>query len=148
MKGSISYNSFVLNNRDSISGVKISSSNLFSKGSGILTALSSENIGWKIERIFFITSELPEERGDHAHKTCKQVFVCVSGEVKIVCNDGNSEKEFQLSGLGNNLYVPPGIWVSIKMGSKTSIAVITDQTYDESDYIRNWGDFMIYTGNT
>ena len=147
MKGSISYNSYVLNDRASISDVKISSSNLFSKGSGILTALSSKNIGWKIERIFFISSELPEERGDHAHKTCKQLFVCVSGEVNIVCNDGNSEKEFQLSGLGNNLYVPPGIWVNINMSSKTSIAVITDKTYDESDYIRNWDDFMIYLGN-
>ena len=137
----------MLNDRASISDVKISSSNLFSKGSGILTALSSKNIGWKIERIFFISSELPEERGDHAHKTCKQVFVCVSGEVSIVCNDGNSEKEFQLSGLGNNLYVPPGIWVNINMSSKTSIAVITDKTYDESDYIRNWDDFMIYLEN-
>ena len=137
----------MLNDRVSISDVKISSSNLFSKGSGILTALSSKNIGWKIERIFFISSELPEERGDHAHKTCKQLFVCVSGEVNIVCNDGNSEKEFQLSGLGNNLYVPPGIWVNINMSSKTSIAVITDKTYDESDYIRNWDDFMIYLGN-
>ena len=137
----------MLNGKNSISDVIISSSNVFSKGSGILIAFSNENIGWNIERIFFITSELPEERGDHAHKTCKQFFVCVSGEVKILCKDGNSEKEFQLSGLGNNLYVPPGIWVNINMGSKTSIAVITDQTFDESDYIRNWDDFMIYTGN-
>ena len=128
--------------------MKTSSLQIFKKNSGVLASIEVEtDISWSAERIFFISSELPEERGNHAHKTCKQFFVCVSGEVKILCKDGNSEKEFQLSGLGNNLYVPPGIWVNINMGSKTSIAVITDQTYDESDYIRNWDDFKIYMGN-
>ena len=131
-----------------LASMKTSSLQIFKKNSGVLASIEVEtDISWSAERIFFISSELPEERGNHAHKTCKQFFVCVSGEVKILCKDGNSEKEFQLSGLGNNLYVPPGIWVNINMGSKTSIAVITDQTYDESDYIRNWDDFKIYMGN-
>ena len=131
-----------------LASMKTSSLQIFKKNSGVLASIEVEtDISWSVERIFFISSKLPEERGNHAHKTCKQFFVCVSGEVKILCKDGNSEKEFQLSGFGNNLYVPPGIWVNINMGSKTSIAVITDQTYDESDYIRNWDDFMIYTGN-
>ena len=146
MQGSISYNSNVLNERYAISDVEISSSNLFSKGSGILTAISSENIGWQIERVFFISSKFPEERGNHAHKKCKQLFVCVSGKMNIMCKDGNTEKEFQLSGLGNYLHVPPSIWVDIRMESMTSIAVITDQIYDESDYIRNWNEFLNFRG--
>jgi dTDP-4-dehydrorhamnose 3,5-epimerase-like enzyme len=127
-----------------ISSVKTVNSDIFSKGSAVLTAFDLENIGWEIERVFFISSEFPEERGNHAHKTCKQLFVCISGKVAIMCKDGETEKEFHLAGLGNNLYVPPGIWVNLRMESNTAIAVITDQVYDELDYMRNWDEYLTF----
>jgi len=134
----------VLDATNPISRVNILNSDIFSKGSAVLTAIDRENIGWEIERVFFISSEFPEERGNHAHKTCKQLFVCISGEVAIICKDGETEKEFHLAGLGNNLYVPPGIWVNLRMESNTAIAVITDQVYDELDYMRNWDEYLTF----
>lgn len=128
-----------------LSFLKTSSTPTFKKNSSVLCSLeSATDISWNIERVFFISSEFAEDRGDHAHRTCKQLFVCVSGEVKIICKDGITESEFTLTGLGNNLYVPPGIWVNIRMESKTSLAVITDHIYDELDYIRNWDDFLSF----
>jgi hypothetical protein len=132
-----------------VSDIVINTCKVFSRGTGILAAIERENDTiWKIERVFFISSELPEERGGHAHKTCKQLFVCISGEIRINCNDGKSSEEFVFLGLGKTLFVPPEIWVDIKMGENASLGVITDQKYSESDYIRDWGEFSKFRGNT
>ena len=131
-----------------LSQIKTSAIATFKKNSCILGSVETvKDICWPVERIFFISSEFPEERGNHAHKTCKQLFACISGEVTIICNDGETEQVFHLAGLEKNLYVPPGIWVNIKMESKTAIAVVADQVYDESDYIRDWDDYLIFRGN-
>ena len=115
----------------------------FQKGTGILLSIErNKNFSWAIERIFFISNQSEEVRGKHAHKSCKQFFVCVSGSVTISCNDGQNERKFILDGLGNTLYVPSGIWVTLNMKSNSAIAVITDQEYDESDYIRDWPSFL------
>ncbi len=135
-----------MENRPSpLSQIKTSQISIFKKNTGVLASIETvKDISWPVERIFFISSEFPEERGNHAHKTCKQLFVCISGEVAIVCKDGETEKEFHLAGLGNNLYVPPGIWVNLRMESNTAIAVITDQVYDELDYMRNWDEYLTF----
>ena len=115
----------------------------FQKGTGILLPIErNKNFSWPIERIFFISNQSEEVRGKHAHKSCKQFFVCVSGSVTVLCTDGQNEKKFILDGLGNALYVPSGIWVTLNMKSNSAIAVITDQEYDESDYIRDWPSFL------
>jgi len=133
--------------KNSVSDIQIASLEVFIKGTGSLAVIEKDNhIRWQIERIFFISAESAEERGDHAHKTCQQFFVCISGEVKIRCDDGDEEREFTFSGLNQTLSVPPGIWVNIEMGPGSSLGVIADQKYDESDYIRNWTEFLIFRG--
>ena len=37
----------------------------------------------KIKRIFFINSENKDIRGNHGHKKCTQVFVSISGNIKL-----------------------------------------------------------------
>jgi len=126
-----------------VTDVKLSDLEVFSKGSAHLAAVEEfKDISWSIGRIFFISSEAEEERGNHAHKLCKQLFVCVSGKLLVNCHDGENTKNFILSGLNSSLCVPPGIWVTIKMSVNTSIAVITDRKYDDSDYIRDWDQFL------
>lgn len=130
------------------SDLKLSELEVIPKGTGLLSSIEKiKDISWPIERIFFISSKSKEERGNHAHIICKQFFVCVSGVIRLFCNDGESEKEFILIGLDKALYVPPGIWVKIIMESDSAIAVITDQKYDELDYIRNWEKFLEYRAN-
>jgi hypothetical protein len=129
------------------SDIVINTLEVFSKGTGLLAAIEKEkDTTWPIERVFFISNELPEKRGSHAHKTCKQLFVCISGQIEIRCHDGKSSKIFTFLGLGKTLFVPPGIWVDIEMASNASLGVITDQKYIESDYIRDWDEFLIFRG--
>ena len=116
--------------------------NVFNKDSGKLSVIQSGNeIKWKIERVFFISVTDPEIRGEHAHHESQQAFVCTAGQVDLELSDGTEEKIFQLFPLEEVVVVPPGIWVTIKMSSMSSLTVLTDQPYDESDYIHDWEIF-------
>ena len=120
---------------------------VFKKNSGKLAALEiAKNVPWPIQRIFFISSVSSEHRGNHAHKECTQLIVCISGTVLIRCQDGMNQMDITLSDLDSSLLVPPGIWVELQMGPNTSIAVITDLKYDEDDYINKWDDFLKFRG--
>ena len=125
-----------------VSEIELKNLDTFTRNSGKLAALQFEKeIPWEITRVFFITSELPESRGDHAHIRCNQAFVCTMGNVKILCRDGTNKKSFELTTLDRVLLVPAGIWVDLIMSERASVAVLTDLPYDESDYIRTWVDY-------
>lgn len=125
-----------------VSSIHSSKLNVFNKDSGKLSVIQSGNeIKWKIERVFFISVTDPEIRGDHAHHVSQQAFVCTAGQVDLELSDGTEEKIFQLFPLEEVVVVPPGIWVTIKMSSMSSLAVLTDQPYDASDYIHDWEIF-------
>lgn len=108
-----------------------------------LTAVSlSEEVPWAIKRVFFIENRLQENRGDHAHKSCSQLFIRTAGIVEINCRDGISEKNYILATLNQALLVPPGIWVKLAMSSLSAVTVLTDQHYDRSDYLDDWDEFL------
>jgi len=120
---------------------------IFQRGSGKLSALQQgREIPWQIKRAFFISSEQPENRGNHAHIDCQQAFVCTMGNVLVTCKDGILEKKFVLKNLSQVLIVPPGIWTSISLSAQSSLSVMTNLPYDESDYIRGWEDFKKFRG--
>ena len=96
------------------------------------------------KRIFFIQSEKGSKRGEHAHKSCSQWISALTGKVQITLKNGASTDLVHLQTLGELLVVPPGIWVEIDFIESGVIAVGADMPYQESDYIRQWGDFLEY----
>ncbi len=122
----------------------------FHKKNEILTPYTSdENIPFKIKR-FFINGNIVKNsnRGDHAHKKTKQIFVCLYGKIKIKCFDGKKSKVFNLKNQSYGLYIPPTIWYeTIYLNNNNSILVVTDKKYIENDYIRNKNDFIKFRSN-
>lgn len=118
---------------------------IFKRNSAVLAAASLENeIPWEVKRIFFIESKSAEMRGDHAHRQCSQFFVRTAGNIEINCWDGSREVKFHLSSLNQALLVPPGIWVTLIMSELSSISVLTDRLYEESDYLNNQEEFIVF----
>lgn len=121
----------------------------FKRESATLAAASITNeIPWNVKRIFFIESESAEIRGDHAHKSCSQLFVRTSGRVEIHCRDGVRERSHTLVSLNQALLVPPGIWVKLVMSELSSISVLTDRLYETDDYINDWDEFFKLKANS
>ena len=111
---------------------------------GSMTVISSRMIPFQVERVFSISSK-NTIRGNHAHKDCSQFIVCLSGSLDVFVDDGLTKQKYILTSSSEGLIIPPGIWAHQEYGAvETMINVYCDQDYRESDYIRNYEDFINY----
>ena len=114
---------------------------------GVLISLEEQrNIPFEIRRCYFMYNLLPGvRRGFHAHKTLRQVLVCVRGSCKILLDDGTEKAVVPLDRPNKGLYITADTWREMFDFSEDAVLmVLADQLYDESDYIRNYDDFLAY----
>ena len=114
---------------------------------GNITVLENNiEIPFSIKRIFYLY-DIPggESRGAHSHKECHQFLVAASGSFEILLDDGKVKKTVQLNQPYRGLHIPPGIWASeINFSSGAICLVLASHEYDESDYIRDYDEFLYY----
>lgn len=115
--------------------------------SGNITAIQNkEEIPFDIKRIFYLY-DIPggESRGAHAHKKCHQFLVAASGSFEVQLDDGKVKKTIMLNQPFRGLHIPPGIWASeVNFSSGAICLVLASHKYNESDYIRNYEDYLNY----
>lgn len=102
---------------------------------------------FEIKRFYFIC-DVPAGaiRGSHAHKKLHQLVIAVSGSVEVELDDGSSTQTFALAGPQVALQVPPGYWRTLReFQPGTVVAVLASSEYDESDYIREYDDFVAWS---
>lgn len=117
---------------------------------GILTVYPTgrDAVPFVIKRVFSIAG-VPAggTRADHAHRRCTQLHVCVTGQVTMRLTDGTGRRQVTLRPDGVGALVPPFVWSSLVFDhADTALIVICDELYDESDYIRNWREFLRLKG--
>ena len=122
---------------------KIIQFKVHSNSSGNLCVYESgDKVPFDIKRIFTVTAKKNEIRGNHSHKICKQLLVCVSGEIEVTCDDGLNQRIYRLSEMGKGLLIPAGIWAFEKYINEGSVLmVLCDQAYEKDDYIFNYEEF-------
>jgi WxcM-like, C-terminal len=113
---------------------------------GNLTFIESGNhIPFEIQRVYYLY-DVPggAERGGHAHKDLHQLIVAMSGSFDIYLDDGHEKKHFHLNRSYYGLYICPMIWRELDNFSSGSVCtVLASNFYDESDYYRNYEDFLL-----
>ena len=115
----------------------------FIDNSAILTVVESrKQLPWDIERVFFLQSSTDAIRGKHAHKSCNQAFLNLHGSSVLTLKDGKEQLVVELESSNTIKLVPAGIWVEVDLRNGSCLAVFTDQTYEENDYIRDWNEFL------
>lgn len=110
-----------------------------------LVALESEkNIPFEIKRVYYIFgTHQGVARGFHAHRNLKQVAVCVAGSCRIVLDDGTQRQETWLNSPTKGLIIDSLIWREMHDFSEDCVLLIlASEHYDETDYIRNYNDFL------
>jgi len=98
-----------------------------------------------IPKRYFLVFDVPnaELRGEHAHKKCHQFLICINGSCSVLADDGNDKTEINLNSKNLGLYLPPMIWgVQYKYSKDAILLVFASHYYDETDYIRNYNDFL------
>ncbi|MBS4709784.1 MULTISPECIES: sugar 3,4-ketoisomerase [Aeromonas] len=111
---------------------------------GSLIALESNNkIPFDIQRVYYLYGTKPGvARGFHAHKKLKQLAVCVKGSCRFVMDDGENKEEIILSTPDKGLLIDAMQWHEMyDFSDDCVLMVLADQFYDESDYIRDYGEF-------
>ena len=112
---------------------------------GNITPIEGEvNIPFKLKRLFYLY-DIPggEDRGAHSHRKCYQLLIAASGNFDVFMDDGKNKKTVSLNRPYLGIYIPPGIWAAEQSFSSGAIClVLTSEKYDESDYIREYKDFL------
>lgn len=94
---------------------------------------------------YFMVYDVPSEklRGEHAHKQCHQLLICVYGKCHALIDNGNKRKEVLLDNPQVGLYMPPMLWgTQYKYSKDAHLLVFASHAYDPDDYIRSYEDFL------
>lgn len=102
------------------------------------------NVPYAIARTFVVNAHETVERGAHAHKECHQIMVCLNGTINVQIKDGTNTENFTLSDPGRGLLVPAGLWAEQSYTKGSVLMVLASHTYSESDYIRDYNDYLAY----
>ncbi len=113
---------------------------------GNLSVVEGDTIPFRMNRIYYLY-DVPggEERGGHAHIENQAVVIALSGSFDVVLKDGRHEKSIMLNKPSQGLLIPTGIWREIRNFSSGSVClVIASDVFSESDYIREYDDFLSF----
>ena len=117
---------------------------------GSLVALESNiSVPFEIKRVYYIYgTQNNVSRGFHAHKELRQLAVCVSGSCRLLLDDGKSKKNIILNNPSEGLFIDNLIWREIHdFSSDCVLMILTNEYYDELDYIRDYEKFKEITNN-
>ena len=110
----------------------------------LLILEAQKNIPFPIKRVYYLTSmkhDVP--RGFHAHKKLEQVAISVSGKCRMLLDDGKNKESFWLDSPSKAIRIEPMVWHEMHDFSENCVLlVLASEHYDESDYIRNYSDFL------
>lgn len=94
---------------------------------------------------YFLVFDVPsyKVRGEHAHRQCHQLLLCIHGTCSVVVDDGKHRQEIKLNRPNKGLHLPPMIWgVQYKYSNDAVLLVFASEYYDPNDYIRNYDQFL------
>ncbi|WP_174866943.1 sugar 3,4-ketoisomerase [Pectobacterium polaris] len=115
---------------------------------GSLIALEKgKNIPFEIKRVYYMFNTKEEvRRGFHAHRQLKQVVIAVRGSCRFLLDDGVEKISVLLDNPAQGLLIESFMWREMyDFSDDCVLMVLADSLYDESDYIRNYDEFISIT---
>ena len=115
------------------------------RGSLVALEIGMEKaVPFDIKRLYYIyeTGE-GVSRGFHAHRTLKQVAICAAGRCRMVLDDGSRREETWMNSPTRGLLIESMVWREMHDFSDDCVLlVLASEHYDETDYIRNYSNFL------
>jgi hypothetical protein len=111
---------------------------------GNLRTLNFSEIPFSVKRLYWISC-VPRYavRGRHAHKTLEQFFIMLSGSVNLVLKNHKFETTLKLTVDSPIIVLMSGVWRELSEFSSNAVLMVgASEEYDESDYIRDWDEYV------
>lgn len=112
---------------------------------GSLVAMEAEkSVPFVIKRVYYIFGTRQDvARGFHAHKRLQQVAICITGKCRMILDDGKERTEVWLDSPNKGLVIGDLVWREMHDFSEDCVLlVLASEQYDESDYIRDYNEFL------
>jgi WxcM-like, C-terminal. len=109
---------------------------------------NSRHIPFNIKRVYYLY-DVPggAARAAHGHKALHQLMIAMSGSFDVSLDDGVEKKKYHLNRSYFGLYIPPMIWRDLDNFSSGAVCMVLASDYfDETDYYRNYDDFVKAVG--
>lgn len=117
--------------------------NLGDQRGGLVAIESNQSIPFEIKRLYYIFNTNHQPRGFHAHINLKQIAVCVKGSCRFILDDGKNKEVIVLDSPTQGLYIESLTWREMHDFSEDCVLlVLASEHYDETDYIRDYDDFL------
>lgn len=105
---------------------------------------SNRHVPFDIRRVYYLY-DVPggETRAGHAHKALSSVIIAINGSFDVLLDDGIQKRTERLSKANEGLFIGPGIWRELENFTSGSVCmVVASELYDESDYFRDYDEFL------
>lgn len=99
----------------------------------------------------FVVYDVPSRdvRGEHAHRQCEQMLVCLRGSVQALVDDGRERRQLLLDRPDQGLYIPAMVWgTQYKYSDDAVLLVYASRPYEDADYIRDYEGFLAEISTT
>jgi len=106
---------------------------------GWLIAIENlKQVPFAIRRVYYIYGTRPGvRRGCHAHRTLRQLAICMAGSCRFLLDDGKQQQIVLLDRNTNGLLIEPLVWHEMYDFSPDCVLmVLASDYYTEKDYIR------------
>jgi hypothetical protein len=117
------------------------------RNEGSITPIEGgKDVPFEIARVYYLY-DVPggSSRGGHAHKELLQLMVSIMGSFDVILDDGSTRRRVHLDRGYYGLYLPKLIWRELENFSSGAICVVlASQSYQESEYIREYSNFIQY----
>ena len=99
-------------------------------------------VDWPVKRVYYVT-DVTADRGGHAVKGEKKIYVCMQGSCLARIHDGFKWHEFEMNGPDDALIMKDMCWREFKdFSSGTVLMAISNVNYSKDDYIFDIEEFM------
>lgn len=125
--------------------------NRFHDSRGFLGVLEEMGSEFNAQRIYWLDNFLAGTiRGEHAHRNLNQILIQIRGRCEILLDDSVSKEIFILDQTSEyGIFVPRGIWRSIKSFSNDSLLmVVANMIFDPNDYLNTYEEFINWRKKT
>ncbi|MCI3204947.1 MULTISPECIES: FdtA/QdtA family cupin domain-containing protein [Pandoraea] len=112
---------------------------------GALIALEDQrNVPFEIKRVYYLFGTKEGiKRGMHAHRNLRQMVIAVRGQCRFLLDDGSERVELFLDNPAQGLLIESMMWREMYDFSPDCVLmVLANAHYDESDYIRDYKEFL------
>lgn len=116
---------------------------VFTDNRGSLIPLElKEYISWEPKRVYYAI-DMKEGRGGHCHRTEKELFICLQGNMTAKLHDGKEWIEKEMKAPREAVRVDNRVWHEFTNFSDDAILLAVSSTnYDSDDYIRDFDQFI------